>query len=213
MSREPVVPETAEPDPGARPTQVRILEVAIAEFSAKGFAGARIEQIARIADVNKQVLYYYFKSKEALYDAVLARMSAISIAAVERARNEVAERGFISAVLRRTDAVEERHWGRWRRLWMWEALEGRDRETADEDHRRGAWRETVATLARAQQAGELDPTLDTEMLLLAVEAILNYPLLLPRVAEMITGLEPSDEAFAHRQRDFLEQLLGRLAGS
>jgi TetR/AcrR family transcriptional regulator len=52
-------------------TRSRILTAAIREFSENGLAGARTEQIAEIAGVNKALLYYYFKSKEALYRAAL----------------------------------------------------------------------------------------------------------------------------------------------
>ncbi len=52
-------------------TRSRILDAAISEFSESGLAGARTEQIAEIAGVNKALLYYYFKSKEALYKAAL----------------------------------------------------------------------------------------------------------------------------------------------
>ena len=52
-------------------TRSRILDAAVREFSENGLAGARTEQIAEIAGVNKALLYYYFKSKEALYRAAL----------------------------------------------------------------------------------------------------------------------------------------------
>jgi len=52
-------------------TRTRILEAAVREFSEKGLAGARTEQIAEAAGVNKALLYYYFAGKEALYAAAL----------------------------------------------------------------------------------------------------------------------------------------------
>jgi TetR/AcrR family transcriptional regulator len=52
-------------------TRARILDAAIGEFSESGLAGARTEQIAAAAGVNKALLYYYFRSKEALYAAAL----------------------------------------------------------------------------------------------------------------------------------------------
>jgi len=52
-------------------TRSRILDAAVREFSENGLAGARTEQIAEIAGVNKALIYYYFKSKEALYQAAL----------------------------------------------------------------------------------------------------------------------------------------------
>ena len=54
-------------------TQRRIIEAATAEFAAKGLAGARVEEIARKAHVNKRMLYHYFGNKEALWVEVLER--------------------------------------------------------------------------------------------------------------------------------------------
>src|SRR5881296_4290568 len=56
-----------------RPEESRaaILQAAIREFAREGVAGARTDAIARAARVNKALLYYYFKDKEALYGAVL----------------------------------------------------------------------------------------------------------------------------------------------
>jgi len=56
-----------------KPAQSRaaILDAAIEEFAEHGIAGARTDAIARSARVNKALLYYYFKDKEAIYQAVL----------------------------------------------------------------------------------------------------------------------------------------------
>jgi TetR/AcrR family transcriptional regulator len=56
-----------------RPEQSRtaILRAAVREISRESLAGARIDAIARAAGVNKALLYYYFKDKDALYGAVL----------------------------------------------------------------------------------------------------------------------------------------------
>ena len=48
-----------------------MLAAATREFAEHGMGGARIELIAKRARVNKQLIYYYFGSKEALYIAVL----------------------------------------------------------------------------------------------------------------------------------------------
>jgi TetR/AcrR family transcriptional regulator len=55
----------------AEETRARILEAALKEFAAHGLAGARTEQIAEAAGVNKALLYYYFESKEKLYSAAV----------------------------------------------------------------------------------------------------------------------------------------------
>src|SRR5580658_7945450 len=57
-------------------TRGRILAAALAEFSAKGFAGARVDAIARRARGNKRMLYHYFGNKEDLFAAVLRHKMA-----------------------------------------------------------------------------------------------------------------------------------------
>jgi TetR/AcrR family transcriptional regulator len=52
-------------------SRAAILSAAERLFAGAGLAGARTEAIAAEAGVNKALLYYYFKSKDALYEAVL----------------------------------------------------------------------------------------------------------------------------------------------
>jgi len=52
-------------------SMVAILEAARQEFASKGFAGARVDEIARTAGVNKAAIYYHFGDKEVLYKRVL----------------------------------------------------------------------------------------------------------------------------------------------
>jgi len=49
----------------------RILEGAAEEFATSGFAGARIDRIARRTRLNVRMIYYYFGSKKGLYRGVL----------------------------------------------------------------------------------------------------------------------------------------------
>lgn len=75
MKRQVAPDEAAEPrkrQPEA--TRRRILDAALAEFAGKGLAGAKIDEIARRAGINKRMLYAYFGSKEALWVAVLERV-------------------------------------------------------------------------------------------------------------------------------------------
>jgi TetR/AcrR family transcriptional regulator len=58
----------------ARVSPDRILAAAALEFAARGFAGARVDRIARRARVNKAMIYYHFNSKRALYRALLREM-------------------------------------------------------------------------------------------------------------------------------------------
>src|SRR3989442_1164300 len=60
----------------ARVSPDHILAVAAREFAERGFAGARVDRIARRARVNKAMLYYHFRSKSHLYRTLLRRMFA-----------------------------------------------------------------------------------------------------------------------------------------
>ena len=55
-------------------TRAAILKAALEEFSHEGVTGARTDEIARRAGVNKALLYYYFKDKEGLYAAALEQV-------------------------------------------------------------------------------------------------------------------------------------------
>ena len=58
-------------DKEPRPAREAILAAARQEFSTKGAAGARVNEIAARSGVNKQLIYYYFGNKEGLYAAAL----------------------------------------------------------------------------------------------------------------------------------------------
>src|SRR6476660_5713412 len=52
-------------------TRKKLLTAARREFASSGLAGARVDEIAARAGVNKQLVYHYFGDKDALYLAVL----------------------------------------------------------------------------------------------------------------------------------------------
>ncbi|MGG5807958.1 TetR family transcriptional regulator [Falsiroseomonas sp. CW058] len=69
-------PEPAPSPPARRPrdagaTRRAILDAAFAEFTEKGYAGGRVDDIAARTAMSKRMIYYYFGSKEGLYAAVL----------------------------------------------------------------------------------------------------------------------------------------------
>jgi len=53
-------------------TETKILEAAKSIFIQKGFAGARMQEIADKAQINKAMLHYYFKNKRALFEGIVA---------------------------------------------------------------------------------------------------------------------------------------------
>ena len=52
-------------------TRKKILDAAIAEFSERGFAGARIHQISQNSGCNRERIYFYFGDKAQLFETAL----------------------------------------------------------------------------------------------------------------------------------------------
>src|ERR1035441_10200351 len=122
---KPPVPVTRDPDR----TRRRILAAALAEFSAKGFAGARVDAIARRAKGNKRMLYHYFGNKEALFGAVLRHKMAEQRAWAANLSSDPTERlpFWFESACGDTD---------WVRLLEWEALQDHADKVIDEKERR-----------------------------------------------------------------------------
>jgi AcrR family transcriptional regulator len=72
------VVDSAAPDRQRDPerTRAEILEVATREFADRGFAGARVDEIADQTRTTKRMIYYYFGGKEQLFVTVLERAYA-----------------------------------------------------------------------------------------------------------------------------------------
>jgi AcrR family transcriptional regulator len=92
-------------------TVERLLEAAEAEFATRGFAEARLEDIAAAAGVRRASLLFHFETKQALYDRVLERafeaIGAIIYATLSQRSATYAER-LDEAVSRSVDELTRR---------------------------------------------------------------------------------------------------------
>ena len=61
-------------DAAVLPTREAVFQAAARLFSAKGFEGVSVDDIAEAAGVNKAMIYYHFADKLALYRAIIADM-------------------------------------------------------------------------------------------------------------------------------------------
>jgi AcrR family transcriptional regulator len=69
-------PKPAAPPVRDRDTEQRILDAAHAVFVRRGTHGARMQEIAEEAGVNKALLHYYFRSKARLSEAIFRRVAS-----------------------------------------------------------------------------------------------------------------------------------------
>jgi len=75
----------------------KILEAAAGEFAERGLAGARVDNIAAAAGVNKAMIYYHFSSKDGLYREVLKHLLAERVNMLSR---RLADESNLEVVLR-----------------------------------------------------------------------------------------------------------------
>jgi AcrR family transcriptional regulator len=84
-------PSSAPVRRNANRTRRRILQAAIRLFSRHGLHAVSVDQIVAQAKVNKRMVYHYFGSKDALFEAALAevykRIEEIEFHAVKRGRS------------------------------------------------------------------------------------------------------------------------------
>jgi TetR/AcrR family transcriptional regulator len=186
-------------------TQQRILEAALQEFAAKGFAGARVDVIARRARINKRMLYHYFGDKEGLFREVLRRKIADRSAWLAGAPEDPVERLPFWFQL----ACRDRDWVQ---LLEWEALQWGEKKVIDEERRQESVGRAVERVRQQQARGLLDPDLDPGQLLISMMALTAYPLAFPQLARLATGLSVSDETFQKQRETFLRQIAQLLRG-
>jgi AcrR family transcriptional regulator len=130
-------------------TRERLLDAATAEFAAHGIAGARVDRIARAARVNKQLIYAYFGSKDALFDAALADSCTALMENVPFDSDDIP--GYVGRLF---DYVVE-HPAVYR-LVTWAGLE---RPTAVAEFDADSYGAKLRAITEAQRDGRLDATL------------------------------------------------------
>jgi TetR/AcrR family acrAB operon transcriptional repressor len=79
-------------------TRATLLKTALSVFSAKGYAAATLDDVAKAARVTRGAIYWHFKSKADLYNTLIQEFSARGAAVVQQA---VAEGGTLIEILRR----------------------------------------------------------------------------------------------------------------
>lgn len=181
-------------------TKTRILDAAKAEFGAKGFAAARVSDIADRAGVNKQLISYYFGGKAGLYTELTNQWRSTSnqISHPDQPLDAVVS-GFVMSNLYNRD---------WAKLMVWSNLDTSDPPGQENDAT--FMQAQVAEIRRRQEAGELPDDLDPAYLLLALFSAASASVTLPKVARLICGEDPASETFTQRYAEQLGRLVQHL---
>jgi AcrR family transcriptional regulator len=194
-------PQPEERQIDAERTRTALLEAALDEFSAKGFAGARVRDIAARAGVSKDLIAYHFGGKEGLYQAVQAAW--LGGGGVSD-RNDLSLADSVMEFL--SDALID---PRPMRLMAWRGLQkGEDPPDGKGEPHPLRANPLITRLA----AGEIDPGLDPATLQLVLLGAIAAPVVFPDAAARLFGIEPTRREFEIQYREGLAGLLRALAG-
>ena len=192
-------PADGERQRDAERSRQALLDAALDEFAEHGYAGARVADIAQRAGVNKQLINYYFGSKEGLY---LAVQQAWLDREADFTPPDLPLADLVVRYL--ADAVRD---PRALRLLLWRGL-------ADDGAPGGSRsRQPDLDQVRARQAaGEVADGLDPAAVLLAGMGMIAAPLAMPQVARELFGVDPASEEFLTRYGEQIRRIVTRLAG-
>jgi AcrR family transcriptional regulator len=204
-------PRPRQPAPAA-PARERILVAALQVFAEHGFDGARTRDIAERAGTNLGLLAYYFAGKEDLWRAAVARafgeLGADLADVTAAARRDAADddrallerllRGFVRFVARRPEFM---------RLMNDEGKRDGPRMRWLADHHVKPMAELLRGLLARAQARGLAPA--GSLVSLHYIALGAAGLLFSQAPECVyvTGVDPTDPAFADAHADALVHIL------
>ena len=194
-------PSKKSPTPLRNPerSRGRILSAALKEFAAKGFAGARVDAIARRANINKRMLYHYFGDKEGLFKAVLRHKLTERRARAGGLSGEPEETlpFWFEAACRDAD---------WVRLFQWEALQGNWQKVIDEKERLEATEQGLQRIRDRQARGQISTELDPRHVMLTMRSLTMFPVAFPQLTRLITGKSVFDPEFQKERKEFLKKI-------
>jgi AcrR family transcriptional regulator len=203
MSRQGVDGRPVRREPEEK--RQRLIEAATTIFARLGPAAARVDDVAAEAEVNKQLIYHYFRSKDGLFEAVIDAFAERFDAAAEALRGA---RHPLADMFSNMHADEA-----FTRLMTWEGLHVGHQEVTREARRATQLREAAAALsphAPAEQAAHR---------LITFLGAAVFARVFPHFARMLTGQRIDSARFVLARRRHLTELgetladgpLGRLA--
>ncbi|MEU0932514.1 MULTISPECIES: TetR family transcriptional regulator [unclassified Embleya] len=195
-------PKAEERQRDAERSRRLLLDAALDEFASRGPAGARVQEIAERAGVNKQLINYYFGGKDGLYRE-LHRGWAESEALFAEEDTPLAE---VAVRYLERGLADPRP----ARLMLWRGLSDEVREVPEEEA--AALDEDVAGLRRARERGEIADDLDPAFLRLAVMGMIMAPIVMPQIAGRAAGLDPRSAEFRERYGEQIRRLVRHLGG-
>jgi AcrR family transcriptional regulator len=181
-----------------------MLDLATQLFAERGIAATTVAQIAAAAGVTSAMVHYYFTNREQLLDAVVDERIARAVTFVwsgnpTAKRNESDPFALVHELVGRLFEVTERM--PWLpSLWMREIVNegGLLRERMIKRVPVEHLKRFAAQVAKAQQAGTVNPGLEPMFLFNSIMALVMLPLATSKIWHSARGLPKLDREVLHR---------------
>jgi TetR/AcrR family transcriptional regulator len=192
--------------PAGDANRERILDAALEVFALYGLHGARIDRIAAAAGLSKPNLLYYFRTKEALYVAVLRRTLEMWLEPLRELDGRSDPKAALTAYIERKLEYSRSH-PTASRLFAMEMLRGAPLlEPALADTLAGLVEAKARTIEGWIAAGKLAPV-DPKHLIFAVWATTQHYADFASQVEALTGQTLADPSFYEAARLMLTRIL------
>lgn len=175
-----------------------ILDAALGEFSARGFNGTTIDQIAEAAALSKPNVLYYFPSKEEIYRQLLERLLELWLAPLEDLSPEGEPAEQIMAYMQRKLQMS-RDFPQESRLFANEVLQGAPRLGDAMDRLRDLVDEKAKVIATWIKEGRI-AAVDPKHLIISIWALTQH----------YADFEPQIRAVLGEKRDAFTEAQGFL---
>lgn len=180
-------------------TRDRILAAAKEEFARYGFAGARINRIAKESRASKDRLYAYFAGKEELFSAVMAQWTVETTAETALRGDDLA--GYVGRLFDNYLAHPENA-----RLQEWADLEAPE-SVSYNDIRRNTLRPKIAEIRQGQADGYIDSGWNPSELLFLITEIARTLALPPSGGDIRPGSSRPPEQRRRTAVDAVRRLI------
>ena len=193
-------------------TETAIFRAALTVFARKGKDGARMQEIADEAGINKALLHYYYRSKDGLYEAVFTQVMGHFMSSVERELD--GDRPFRDVLRHIIDTYIDEHRAHpgVAQLWMQENLNGAPVARTFLQRQMEEGRETtlariVRRIARAVEDGEIRPVDPLHTFISVLGASVFFFLGMPTISVLRPDIAENPDITAERRKEHVFDLI------
>lgn len=193
-------------------TETAIFHAALTVFARKGKDGARMQEIADEAGINKALLHYYYRTKDGLYETVFTQVMGHFMSTVEREMGD--DRPFRDVLKHIIDAYIDQHRAHPEvaRMWMHENLNGAPVARGFLKAQMESGRETtlarvVRRIGKAVDDGEIRMVDPVHTFISVLGASVFFFLGMPTISILRPEIAEDPDAMAERRKDHVFDLI------